>query len=715
MITKSLVVLLSLLVALRSPAQTTFIADPPVAIGNSPAEHAALVDIDGDGDLDLFTIARASSTARVLLNDGAANFTLITILATGPFPEAVSIADLDGDGDAEVVTRNFGTVTVFCNTTFSLPSTTYAAALPLGDIELVDVDGDGRLDIWFRSGQVMIQGASASGVGAFSAPVAAGPVGNFSSVRTFDLEGDGDTDFFALDIDDVLHIFRNDGGPLTATTMLDAGNAFARPGDLDGDGVADFVVPTDPVSGGFAGALMTYTGDGSGGFMPGEDIAFDTPDFVYLTPTLRDLNDDDRDDLALALRPMTGAQGHGVSVYLSSPGDGFAPSNTAPFNASATTGVAENAAAPTGLTFTLGDVDGDDHDDLVLTGVASGSAVVAVVHRQQPPTRRLVPVTGTGQSALVGTSFPLPLIVRYETVDGIPLVGETIVFTDEAPNATVTTPSSTTTTTDAAGLATVTLQASAIAGTDVVVVSATDTDALPIAFAVLPDVTLTLVEGDDQASNIGETLRDPIVVRATDVNSGLPRVGITVEFDVISTSSGMTTCSSSTTTDTTGLATTSVIAPIERGAFTVIATSPNADPETPVIVDAFARRLDVSFEPIVGTLGALDLEFLNDRAGVPLLVAIDTPLPPPGFLSTVYGDIHTSIFSPGPTFGALDGIGVFGPPNPGIVAGPNFGGAFVIDAAPLAGMTFVFQVYGFDASRPFPAAVIASNPENVGF
>ncbi|MCA9323346.1 MAG: hypothetical protein KDB53_21590, partial [Planctomycetes bacterium] len=94
------------------------------------------------------------------------------------------------------------------------------------------------------------------------------------------------------------------------------------------------------------------------------------------------------------------------------------------------------------------------------------------------------------------------------------------------------------------------------------------------------------------------------------------------------------------------------------------------------------------------------IDYRHEDSSVPILVAVDTPLPAPGFVSSPFGPIVTSLLSPGGGFAALDGLGVFGPADPQLVVGPTWQRAFALPATPL-GLTLAIQVYGFDGRLAF--------------
>jgi len=122
-----------------------------------------IFDINNDGKNDLIVTDADLNKVFVYQNntDGSslktAQFSAPISIAVGNTPTALKIADIDGDGLADIVVTNYidNTVTVLKNTgnqsiistsMFAAPFSFKTGAAP-NDIDIVDLDGDGRVEI----------------------------------------------------------------------------------------------------------------------------------------------------------------------------------------------------------------------------------------------------------------------------------------------------------------------------------------------------------------------------------------------------------------------------------------------------------------------------------------------------------------------------------------------------------------------------------------
>jgi hypothetical protein len=143
--------------------------------GSGETREADAADVDNDGDLDILVANVNFNSGRpiqnqLLLNDGSGVFTDVTasnlaaVVNTGS-SFTIRFIDLDDDGDPDVLSPNNsigqgGDIEVWINDgsgVFSTAAASPFSTAPFGsafDIEVVDLNADGKKDIYFcyRSG-----------------------------------------------------------------------------------------------------------------------------------------------------------------------------------------------------------------------------------------------------------------------------------------------------------------------------------------------------------------------------------------------------------------------------------------------------------------------------------------------------------------------------------------------------------------------------------
>ena len=236
----------------------------PFTVESNPHPHGIAVgDFDGDKKIDLAIDSWAENKVLVLFGNGDGTFQTAGVkLEVGKMPyQRLRTADLNEDGNADIVTSNFEDSSVsilladghrhFTRKDFSVP------ADPFG-IAIADINGDQHQDIVIAhySGQGTDRTKDALSI------LLGDGQGNFSLAR---------------------------GSPFS--TGHYPGTVAA--GDLNGDGIADIVVPNYD-----DGTLTVYTG-GRNGIGP----AAYSPVRVGRTPhgvTIADLNHDGKGDIVVA-------------------------------------------------------------------------------------------------------------------------------------------------------------------------------------------------------------------------------------------------------------------------------------------------------------------------------------------------------------------------------------------------------------------------------
>lgn len=240
-----------------------------------------LVDIDSDGDLDLIQGSQLQS--RVWSNDGLANFTVSQEIGKQGYSQV--FGDLDADGDPDMIRAIEEGYTpgldIWSNAGGSLSYNSNVAGgiFEFKKIDLVDVDGDGDLDIVGiverSNGSSSLLSYGNDGSFAFSNLDTLTLVNEPQDISFGDIDGDTDIDVvIAYEYGGVgFRPFINDGlGNFTGGTIVPPPQVSAQVsdvdlGDLDGDGDLDlFVSNAYRLEGNPAGDSYVFLNDGAGIF-----------------------------------------------------------------------------------------------------------------------------------------------------------------------------------------------------------------------------------------------------------------------------------------------------------------------------------------------------------------------------------------------------------------------------------------------------------------
>jgi hypothetical protein len=421
-------------------------------VGNRSA--AAFVDLDGDGDLDVI-VGEQGGAFLYFRNTGTAIAPALVAATGSENPlngmsvsgdARPALVDLDGDGDLDLVAgASNGTFYYFRNTgTATAPAfaSITGGSNPLNGLDVGDdstpafgdLDGDGDLDLvsgelggaffYFRNTGTAVNPAFTPITDA-SNPLNGQDVGSNSNPALGDLDGDGDLDLVAGDSTGAFSLFEN---TVTATSpAFVARTGSANPlsgfsatlrsapalGDFDGDGDLDLVSGRD--DGGFAAfrnlaaAVIPH--------IIGETPLTGLSAGFLSTPTLGDLDGDGDLDLISGQR-------YGQFLYFRNTGTAINPAFVAvtgaanPLNG---LGVGDYSAPA------LGDFDGDGDLDLVSgelyghflyfrnTGSATNPAFVAVTGTGNPFDALSVPRFSSPSVADVDGDGELELVSGLNT------------------------------------------------------------------------------------------------------------------------------------------------------------------------------------------------------------------------------------------------------------------------------------------------------------
>lgn len=316
----------------------------------------AVVDLTGDGRDDIVT---ANFTEGLTLYESNLDGFPVPRAQTGGSHWAVVSSDVDGDGQPEVVASSTSQTRAWRWDGLTLvPGSVFGPSLS-GLQHVIDVNGDGRVDLVgvaaFGGIEVSLRNATQD----FWEPsVVQAAAVDVNKLAPIDVDADGDLDLVGVEEGSFprLVLFTNDGaGAFTIGTVIDPPFAVTdcEPLDVDRDGLADLVTsPQFETSPG-----RWFRNLGGGNFDAPVDLM--TPGSPVRDLIVGDLDQDGFEDLAFATnrRELIAYAGNGVD---------FDPA--VEFGPEAGVLTLDQPPTPRPDVTRLGDVDGDGLIDLVLLG-----------------------------------------------------------------------------------------------------------------------------------------------------------------------------------------------------------------------------------------------------------------------------------------------------------------------------------------------------------
>ncbi len=212
---------------------------------SSGAIWIKLGDLDGDGDLDVFS--NGAGEQAVLFNDGAGNFSLSSVANIASLT-TIELGDIDADGDLDAILAGYDSYGVLFNDgTGGFSGNSFSSPVQSQEVVLGDLDNDGDLDIlvvgYYDNNRVLLN----NGDGTFTAGSNAGNGVSYSAALG-DLDDDGDLDAVIANTVGAHTLLNNQGNATFTTQSLPAATsskAVVELGDMDGDGDLDIVMVYD--------------------------------------------------------------------------------------------------------------------------------------------------------------------------------------------------------------------------------------------------------------------------------------------------------------------------------------------------------------------------------------------------------------------------------------------------------------------------------------
>ena len=266
----------------------------------SPMEGPIQVDIDFDGDLEIF----AASTDNYLYgwHHNGSNVNGFPISTSGPIQSSPAVGDIDGDGDLEVLIANRnGNVYAYHHNGAPVtgwPQTTFDD-IAINSVALWDFDEDGDLEVFIGSDRLYVWNGNGTSLPGFPVNFAGNQYGTCSSSSVGDIDGDGEPEII-LEGWDYLNAFNLNGSIVAGWPYALTGAhgfSYSAPSlvDIDGDGDLEIFCASHESGGSYNSLLYGLDGDGSD--LPG------FPQFIqgwtYSTPAISDLDGDGEVEIAL--------------------------------------------------------------------------------------------------------------------------------------------------------------------------------------------------------------------------------------------------------------------------------------------------------------------------------------------------------------------------------------------------------------------------------
>lgn len=243
------------------------------------------IDIDGDGDEDLFsTVDYDGTKVQLYINDGNGVFTdQVTTAFDGVVGSTFEFADIDGDDDPDLIIandENFGGATrLYINDgsgVFTEDTAAGLAGIKFGDISCADLDGDDDMDLVISGVTIgntkLLEAYINDGSGDFTNISFSIFSDDYADIEFTDIDNDGDMDMITSEFDHyTIKVYENNGigiySEVTANSFTELSNRDFRVLDIDNDNDMDIVIAGINQSVfGMPAQTIIYQNDGAGVF-----------------------------------------------------------------------------------------------------------------------------------------------------------------------------------------------------------------------------------------------------------------------------------------------------------------------------------------------------------------------------------------------------------------------------------------------------------------
>ncbi|MEQ9405479.1 MAG: FG-GAP-like repeat-containing protein, partial [Cyclobacteriaceae bacterium] len=317
------------------------------AVNNARMQNAILADLDGDGDNELL-YKSSGGYSNILLEDDLTDNSGIVVADAGMF----IVADFDNDGDLDIIGGEGYDLEVYYNDGAGNFSFGFRETLNgyIYDIAIADFDQDGDNDVavaTYNGGQAYRNNGDQTIIYFSSIAI----LSTYTHrVEVGDFDNDGLTDIVFGSYDDN-YIFQNAGGGSFSqiSSYYFYNTRKSEVADFDGDGDLDLLIlDYDDIN--------LLRGDGTGSFTEYNTGVANVNNNTDLV--VGDMDADNDLDVAFIVDNQYG--GEEVRVYLNDGSNYFSPGQDFPVEE------ADEYGFFRGLV--LGDVDGDDDLDLIVSG-----------------------------------------------------------------------------------------------------------------------------------------------------------------------------------------------------------------------------------------------------------------------------------------------------------------------------------------------------------